>query len=111
MLTMTIIPMILGIAVDDTIHFINHIKYELELTSDLKQAIVISFREIGKTMGMTTFILCAMFFVYLFSPLNCLSRVGLLAIVGLASALVADYTLTPALMTLAKPFAGNKKTK
>ena len=104
MLTMTIMPMILGIAVDDTIHFINHIKYELELTGDLKQAIVISFREIGKTMGMTTFILCAMFFVYLFSPLNCLSRVGLLAIVGLASALVADYTLTPALMALAKPF-------
>ena len=104
MLTMTIMPMILGIAVDDTIHFINHIKYELELTGDLKQAIVISFREIGKTMGMTTFILCAMFFVYLFSPLNCLSRVGLLAIVGLASALVADYTLTPALMYIVRPF-------
>ncbi|MBR1405240.1 MAG: MMPL family transporter [Treponema sp.] len=104
MLTMTIMPMILGIAVDDTIHFINHIKYELELTGDLTQAIVISFREIGKTMGMTTFILCAMFFVYLFSPLNCLSRVGLLAIVGLASALIADYTLTPALMYIVRPF-------
>ena len=109
MLTMTIMPMILGIAVDDTIHFINHIKYELELAGNYKDAIVISFREIGKTMGMTTFILCAMFLMYLFSPLNCLSRVGLLAIIGLSSALVADYTLTPALMYLSKPFGKEKK--
>ena len=109
MLTMTIMPMILGIAVDDTIHFINHIKLGIEKTGDLKKAIVTAFLEIGKTMGMTTFILCAMFFVYLFSPLNCLSRVGLLAIVGLSSALVADYTLTPALMFLTKPF--EKKTE
>ena len=30
MITMTIMPMILGIAVDDTIHFTNHIKFKLE---------------------------------------------------------------------------------
>ena len=111
MLTMTIMPMILGIAVDDTIHLINHIKYEMELTGKLGEAIVISFREIGKTMGMTTFILCAMFFMYMFSPLGCLFRIGLLAIIGLSSALIADYTLTPALMILAKPFGKKASEK
>ena len=109
MITMTIMPMILGIAVDDTIHFTNHIKYQLEKTNDYREAITISFREIGKTMGMTTFILCAMFLMYTFSPMACLYRVGLLAIMGLASALVADYTITPALMYLVKPF--NNKTR
>ena len=108
MITMTIMPMILGIAVDDTIHFINHVKYQLEVTGDYKKAIVVSFREIGKTMGMTTFILCAMFFMYTFSPMGCLFRIGMLAMIGLASALVADYTLTPALIYITKPF-GEKK--
>ncbi len=108
MLTMTIMPMILGIAVDDTIHFINHIKYHYELTGDYEKSVTVSFREIGKTMGMTTFILCAMFLMYTFSPMGCLFRVGLLAMIGLSSALVADYTLTPALILLTKPFSGNK---
>ena len=109
MLTMTIMPMILGIAVDDTIHLINHIKLQLEKSGDYKEAIVVSFREIGKTMGMTTFILCAMFFMYTFSPMGCLFRIGILAMIGLASALLADYTLTPALIALTKPFG--KKIK
>ena len=108
MLTMTIMPMILGIAVDDTIHLINHIKLQLEKNGDYKDAIVVSFREIGKTMGMTTFILCAMFFMYTFSPMGCLFRIGMLAMIGLASALLADYTLTPALIALTKPFGGKK---
>lgn len=109
MLTMTIMPMILGIAVDDTIHLINHIKLQLEKNGDYKEAVVVSFREIGKTMGMTTFILCAMFFMYTFSPMGCLFRIGMLAMIGLASALLADYTLTPALIALTKPFG--KKIK
>ena len=109
MLTMTIMPMILGIAVDDTIHLINHIKYQLEVTGSYKEAIIISFREIGKTMGMTTFILCAMFFMYMFSPMGCLFRIGLLAMIGLSAALIADYTLTPALILLTKPFGKEKE--
>jgi hypothetical protein len=109
MLTMTIMPMILGIAVDDTIHLINHIKYQLELTGSYREATVISFREIGKTMGMTTFILCAMFFMYMFSPMGCLFRIGLLAMIGLSAALIADYTLTPVLILLTKPFGKEKE--
>ncbi len=104
MLTMTIMPMILGIAVDDTIHFTNHIKFQLEKGYSYRDAILVSFREIGKTMGMTTFILCAMFFMYTFSPMACLYRVGLLAIIGLGTALIADYTITPVLMYIIKPF-------
>ena len=101
--TMMIMPMILGIAVDDTIHFSNHIKAKLELGKSYQEAITESFREIGKTMGTTTFILCAMFLMYCFSPITAMFRIGLLSIVGLGSALVADYTLTPALIYILKP--------
>ncbi len=102
-MTMMVMPMILGIAVDDTIHFSNHIKTKLETGRSYKEAVTESFREIGKTMGTTTFILCLMFLMYCFSPITAMFRIGLLSMVGLGSALVADYTLTPALIYLLKP--------
>ncbi|MBQ4496420.1 MAG: MMPL family transporter [Spirochaetaceae bacterium] len=102
-MTMMIMPMILGIAVDDTIHFSNHIKAKLETGRSYADAVTESFREIGKTMGTTTFILCAMFLMYCFSPITAMFRIGLLSMIGLGSALIADYTLTPALIYLLKP--------
>jgi len=111
MITMTVMPMILGIAVDDTIHFTNHIKFYFEKGLSYKDSILRSYREIGKTMGMTTIILCSMFLILSTSVMNCLSRLGYLSIIGLVSALLADYTLTPALIFLTKPFGKeNKKT-
>ncbi len=111
MITMIVMPMILGIAVDDTIHMNNHIKYGYERTGSYKKALLLSYREIGKTMGMTTFILCAMFFVFIFSPMGALHNVGLLSIIGLAAALVADYTLTTALVYVTKPYGREKQNK
>ncbi len=104
MITMTVMPMILGIAVDDTIHFTNHIKYFYEKGLSYKDAVLASYREIGKTMGMTTVILCSIFLILSFSPMSCIGRLGYLSIIGLSSALVADYTLTPVLIYLTKPF-------
>ena len=105
MITAMLMPMILGIAVDDTIHFTNHIKYHFEMTADYRAAVENSYREIGKTMIMTTVILCAMFFIFLFSTMTVLVRLGYLSIIGLGSALVADYTVTPVLLYIAKPFS------
>ena len=110
MITALIMPMILGIAVDDTIHFTNHIKVHFEEFGNYRKAILESYREIGKTMAMTTIILCAMFFIFVFSTMNALSRIGYLSVAGLAGALVADYTLTPVLILLTKPF-GKEENK
>lgn len=110
MITALIMPMILGIAVDDTIHFTNHIKVHFEQTGNYRAAILNSYREIGKTMVMTTIILCAMFFIFVFSTMTALVRIGYLSLTGLAGALVADYTLTPILILVTKPF-GKEKMK
>lgn len=104
MITAMIMPMILGIAVDDTIHFTNHIKYHFELSGNYRTAIENSYREIGKTMIMTTVILCAMFAIFLTSTMNVLVNIGWLSVVGLGSALIADYTITPVLLYITKPF-------
>ncbi|MDR1174587.1 MAG: MMPL family transporter [Treponema sp.] len=103
MLTMTIMPMLLGIAVDDTIHFISHINLELERKKTYSQAVLDTFAKIGRTLGTTTVILCAMFAVYALSPIAMLFHVGVLAIIGMAAALLADYTLTPLLIYVLKP--------
>jgi predicted RND superfamily exporter protein len=109
MLTMTIMPMLLGIAVDDTIHFITRIRLGLEKTGSYRQGVLDSFGKIGKTLGTTTVILCAMFFVYALSSIAMLFHVGTLAIIGMAAALLADYTLTPLLIYILKPMGKEKQ--
>ena len=107
--TITVMPMILGIAVDDTIHLTTHLKMKHEQMGSSENAMEATFREIGATMFLTTIILCSMFSVYLFSPMHFLAVLGVLIIVGLSSALIADYTITPALLHVAKPFGKEKE--
>ncbi len=109
MMTMMIMPMILGIGVDDTIHFINQIKYQFEKTHSYKEAIERSFRGIGATLAMTTIILVIGFATYIMADMNTLSRLGILAPLGLLTALIMDYTLTPILIYYAKPFGKELK--
>ena len=53
---------------------------------------------------MTTIILSATFLVYLTCNITAILRVGVLAAVGLMSALAADYLMTPVLIYISKPF-------
>lgn len=107
--TVAVMPMILGIAVDDTIHLTTHLKMGLEKYGSYKIAMEDSFREIGSSMFLTTLILCAMFAVYILSPMHILLVIGVLTVVGLSGALLADYTITPALLYLVKPLGEEKE--
>ena len=107
-ITMAIMPMILGIAVDDTIHFTNHTKYLFEKEKSYDRAIFGTFYSIGKTLAMTTIILSATFLVYLTCKIDAILRLGVLAAVGLLSALAADYLMTPVLIYITKPFGVEK---
>ena len=108
-ITMAIMPMILGIAVDDTIHFTNHAKYLFEKDKSYTGALFGTFYSIGKTLAMTTIILSATFLVYLTCNIAAILRLGVLAAVGLMSALAADYLMTPVLIYISKPFGKEEK--
>lgn len=108
-MTMAIMPMILGIAVDDTIHFTNHTKYLFEKEQSYERAVFGTFYSIGKTLAMTTIILSATFLVYLTNNVAAILRLGVLAAVGLSAALIADYLMTPVLIYISKPFGKEKK--
>ena len=104
MMTMTIMPMMLGIAVDDTIYFMTHAKLEFEEGGSYDLAVINTFRTIGKTLGATTVILCSSFASYSISLLDGIARLGVLAAIGLFVALLADYLITPILIYIIKPF-------
>ena len=107
--TITMMPMILGLAVDDTIHFISHSHLAYNTSGNYKDSILQTFKMVGKALFITTFIIMASFSIYLTSIFNMFINLGIFIIVGIASALIADYLVTPVLLNWTKPF-GRMKT-
>ena len=99
--TVLIMPMILGLAVDDTIHFINHSKLEFLRTRSYRESILRSIRSVGVALVYTTLVLSANFLTYMTSEVRFYFFLGLLAVAGMISALIADFFITPLLF---KPF-------
>ncbi len=104
MMSMTVIPMMIGIAVDDTIHFINSIKHEFEKCGNYQDAVLTAFSTVGRSLLMTTIVLTVSFATYMLSPVKMVQDLGLLASIGLLAALITDFLITPALMIMTKPF-------
>jgi predicted RND superfamily exporter protein len=109
MMTAVIIPMLMGLAVDDTIHFMNHVKYEYQKSGDYALSIEHTFRTVGKSLFMTSLILILNFAAYLTSIVKFYIHFGILAGVGILVALLADYFLTPVCLNIMKPF-DNKRS-
>ena len=108
MMTATIIPMMLGMAVDDTIHFINHSKLEYDRCGKYPKSINRTFRVVGVAIVTTSIITSAVFGSFATSPCAMNSHFGWLAVVGIISALAADLFVTPVLVKRFKVF-GNEK--
>ena len=108
MMTACIIPMILGLAVDDTIHFVNHAHLEFNRERNYSHCVKATFRVAGLAIVMTTFIISATFLGFSVSDAIQFAHFGTLAVAGLASALLADLFITPALFKLLNVFGKEK---
>ncbi len=104
MMTATLLPMMLGMAVDDTIHFINHSKLEYDRTQHYRSAIQRTFRVVGVAIVTTSIITSAVFASFCTSACNMCINFGLMAIIGILSALAADLFVTPILVKNCKVF-------
>lgn len=109
MMTATLLPMMLGLAVDDTIHFINHSKLEFDRTMQYRHAIRRTFRVVGVAIVTTSIITSAVFASFCTSGCTMCLNFGLMAIIGIMSALAADLLVTPILVNKCKVFG--KETK
>lgn len=108
MMTATLLPMMLGMAVDDTIHFINHSKLEYDRTLHYQTAIRRTFRVVGIAIVITSVITSAVFASFCSSACNMCLNFGLMAIIGILSALAADLFVTPILVNKCKVFGKEK---
>lgn len=107
--TVIIMPMILGLAVDDTIHFINHGKLEFIRTGRYRSSITRTFGTVGVALFFTTLILSSVFLIYMTSEVKTYFNIGVLAIAGIVSALLADYLVTPGLFKFFRIFGSEKE--
>ena len=102
--TMTIAPMVIGLAVDDTIHFINHAKLEFYRTRNYNRSLENTFVTVGSALTKTTIIICVTFAAFTVSRVNNMVNMGIYTIAAISSALIADFFVTPWLIKLSKPF-------
>ena len=109
MMTATLLPMMLGMAVDDTIHFINHSKLEYDRTKHYQTAIRRTFRVVGIAIVITSVITSAVFASFCSSACNMCLNFGLMAIIGILSALAADLFVTPILVNKCKCLGRRRK--
>ena len=95
--TSLVASVVLGIAVDDTIHFLTHYRTEVVQHGDLKRAVIQSFRETGQAITFTSIILSLGFLIFLFSSHNGISNFGVMSAVAFFVAVFADLFLLPSL--------------
>jgi len=90
-------PIIIGIAVDDTIHFLTHYRLSLIKGQSIGESINSTLREVGQAIFFTTLILISLFLCFI--PVNHVgvSHFAILAVVAVIAALIADLLLLPAL--------------
>lgn len=101
--TMTVAPMIMGLAVDNTIHLVYHIKRSLQKGWNYTDSIRYTFVNVGTPITDTTVILCLTFLVFTVSRVNSVINMGLITCFGLMAAYLADIFVTPVLIRWMKP--------
>ena len=106
--TLMIAPLIIGIAVDDTIHFITHYRMALVKYNDMKTALVKTIKEVGQAVTFTTLILGCGFFMLAFSDYLGLAKVGMFGSLAIFVALLCDLLFFPALIMWFKPRFGQQ---
>lgn len=97
MMTATIMPMILGLAVDDTIHFFNHGHLEFDRQRNYRGAVLKSFRIVGTPIVLTSVIVSSNFAAYTISEGASFVHMGILSVAGMFTAILADLCITPLL--------------
>jgi predicted RND superfamily exporter protein len=90
----------IGLAVDDSIHFIAGFRRYLAQGNDPVRAVELTMQTTGRALLFTSIVLTMGFIVLTFSSLGNLVDVGILTSFAITSAFLLDVTVTPALLVL-----------
>ena len=103
MMTITIAAIVIGIAVDDTIHYTHRFSEEFKRDGNYTAAARRSHNTIGRAMYYTTITITMGFSILAFSNFVPTIYFGLLTGFSMIAALIADMTLLPLLLIRFKP--------
>ncbi len=104
MMTITIAAISIGIAVDDTIHYIYRFREEIKKDGDYYQALYRCHGSIGQAMYYTSVTIIIGFSILVFSNFWPTIYFGLFTGLAMFIALIASLTLLPQLLIMFKPF-------
>ena len=96
--TMMTASVAMGVAVDDTIHFLSWFRSYLDRGFDRLKAVEMTYRRVGPAMTQTTIVGGIGLFVFALSTFTPTQRFGSLMLILLSAALVGDLVLLPALL-------------
>lgn len=101
--TTMIASVTMGIAVDDTIHFISWLRRNNAREPDLGAAVIRTFADVGKPIVITTLLLVIGFMVLALGSILPTRMFGQLTALSMALAMVGDFFVLPPLIILLKP--------
>jgi predicted RND superfamily exporter protein len=91
---------VIGLAVDDTIHFMHRFNRTYDQTGDSERAVRETLETTGTAMLFTSVVLGAGFLIFTLAYMQNIVTFGVLCAFATATAFLADVTLAPALMVL-----------
>ena len=91
----------IGLAVDDTIHYMYNFRRSFLKGGDIQAANRETLRTTGRALFVTSVVLSFGFFIFIFAEMNNLYYFGLLTGITIANAFLIDILVSPALMSLA----------
>ena len=103
MSTMLVGSIAIGLAVDDTIHFMHNFRRYYAKTGDVRAAVHRTLQTTGRAMLITSIVLAFGFYIFLFASMGNMIHFGFLTGTAIVLALAADFLLAPALMVLLHP--------
>ena len=98
MVTSLIASIAIGLAVDDTIHYLVRYNNDFKKDLDKKRAIRVTLQHVGRPIIFTTITLCAGFSVLIFSSFKPTAIFGVMMIITSLAALIGDLILLPSLI-------------
>jgi predicted RND superfamily exporter protein len=105
LMTITIAAISVGIAVDNSIHFIDRFKNEMSQRNDPASAIFEATNNVGQAMFYTTIVITAGFLIMVFSNFVPTMYFGVLTALAMITALIANLIMLPMLVAKFKPLS------
>ena len=103
LMTITIAAISVGIAVDNSIHFVHRFRDEFADTQNYSQSIATATNNIGQAMFYTTLVITAGFLIMVFSNFVPTMYFGMLTALAMVTALLANLIMLPMLIAKFKP--------